>query len=191
MLTLYGTRQSRAFRCLWMLEEAGVDYRLEAVDFAKGEARNPAFLRINPNGKVPALVDGELTLFESLAINLHLARCYAADLWPLHPNGESRLFQWTIWAMGELEGPHDAANRSNTDLDADALHTSLDALRATLLDQDYLLENRFTVADLNTASVLLRPKIRPFAARDKQLGDWFRRCTSRPALARAVAQSPH
>lgn len=188
MLTLYGTRKSRAFRCLWMLEETGVEYRLESVDFAKGESHQADYLRINPNGKVPALIDGDLKLFESLAINLHLARRYAPDLWPSDADGESLLFQWTVWAMGELEGPHDAANRSNGDLDSGRLQRSLDALRIRLREQDYILGSHFTVADLNTASMLLRPKLRPVANQDPDLRGWLEQCTSRPALARALAR---
>jgi glutathione S-transferase len=79
-MQLYGTG-GRVFRCLWMLEEAGIDYERVPVDWSLGESRTPAFLVLNPNGKVPLLVDGELQLFESLAINYHLARTCAPDLW--------------------------------------------------------------------------------------------------------------
>ena len=66
-----------------MIEELGVPYELVKTDFANGDTRSPDFLRINPNGHVPALVDGELALFESLAINLYLAEKYGrGNLWP-------------------------------------------------------------------------------------------------------------
>lgn len=73
MLRLYGTAQPRAFRPLWLLEEIGVPYEQVKTDFANGDTRRVEFLAINPNGHVPALVDGDLALFESLAINLDLA----------------------------------------------------------------------------------------------------------------------
>ena len=83
MLRLYGTPQTRTFRPLWMLEELGIPYELVKADFASGGTRTPEFLKINPNGHVPALVDGDLALCESLAINLYLAEKYGrTTLWP-------------------------------------------------------------------------------------------------------------
>ena len=73
MIKLYGIPASRASRCLWMLEELGVQYENVPVNFI-GEAQKPDYLKLNPNGKVPTLDDDGLILFESLAINLHLAR---------------------------------------------------------------------------------------------------------------------
>lgn len=171
-----------------MLEEAGVDYHLEHVDFAKGETREERFLAINPNGRVPVLVDNGQVLFESLAINLYLAKRYATHLWPASLIQQSQLFQWLAWVMGEFEGPHDAANRANSTLDPVATQQSLNVLRRTLTDQPYLFGCVFTVADLNTACVLMRPQLIDTVRNDPQLRDWFRRCRQRPALKRAVAE---
>ena len=187
MITLYGTVYSRAFRCLWMLEEAGVAYELTSVDFAKGETRTPEYLALNPNGHVPFLVDGDLKIWESLAINLHIAKRYAPSLWPQTADQESLLYMWTHWVMGEIEGPHDAANKAGGDLNAEALDRSLEALRQALGDVPYLLGSEFSVADLNVASVLLRPKTVDVVKADGALQDWFSRCTTRPALARVFA----
>ena len=187
LLTLYGTKKSRAFRCLWMLEEAGVDYELQNVDFAEGETRQSDHLRINPNGKVPVLVDGERTIVESLAINLHLARNHAPQLWPTGHFADSDTYQWLAWAMGELEGPHDAANRSGADIDPAALDTSLEFLRRRLAGQAYIHGAEFTVTDLNTAAVLLRPRLRAVVSSDAHIQDWFNTCVHRPALQRATA----
>jgi glutathione S-transferase len=104
MLRLYGTPQTRTFRPLWMLEELGVPYEVVKTDFASGDTRTPEFLRINPNGHVPALVDGELALFESMAINLYLGERYGADsLWPATPSDRARAVQWSFWVMTECE----------------------------------------------------------------------------------------
>jgi glutathione S-transferase len=106
MLRLYGTPQTRTFRPLWMLEELGISYELVKTDFANGDTRTPGFLAINPNGHVPALVDGELTLFESLAINLYLAEKYGkGTLWPDTEADRARAVQWSFWAMSECERP--------------------------------------------------------------------------------------
>ncbi len=186
-MILYG-KGGRSFRCLWMLEEAGVDFQHVPVDWAAGESRTPEFLAINPNGKVPVLDDGSLRLFESLAINYHLARNHAAGLWVEHAQAESLALQWLAWGMGELEGPHDAANRAEQNIDGDRLQVSLDALRAALRSQPYLLGDRFSVVDLNTACLLLRPQYRRIARNDPELSTWFRACTSREALERAMAR---
>lgn len=172
-----------------MLEEAGINYEHVPIDWSQGESRTPEFLAINPNGKIPVLVDGEHRLFESLAINYHLARCYALDLWVEGSRDESLAMQWLAWAMGELEGPHDSANRDETAVDPERLQRSLNALRQTLADQDYLLGDNFSVVDLNTASLLLRPQYRRVARDDPELTDWFRACIRRPALERAMAKT--
>jgi len=184
-LKLYG-KGGRTFRCLWMLEEAGLLYERSLVDWSIGESRTPGFLRINPNGKVPVLEDGELVLFESLAINYHIARTYAEHLWPATQPNISRSIQWLAWAMGELEGPHDTANRTNSPVDGDRLGVSLNVLRTTLSRHEYMLGEEFTVVDLNTACLLLRPQYKPVIRNDPALRDWFAMCTERQALKLAL-----
>jgi len=104
MIRLYGTPQTRTFRPLWMLEELGVPYELVETDFAGGGTRTPEFLKINPNGHVPALVDGDLVLFESMAINLYLAEKYGKEtLWPASEHDRARAVQWSFWAITECE----------------------------------------------------------------------------------------
>ena len=72
MLKIHGIARSRAFRCIWAAEEAGLAYEVIPLGFAPGfKLERP--LAINPNNKIPALEDGDLVLFESLAINLHIA----------------------------------------------------------------------------------------------------------------------
>ena len=73
---LYGTAGSRAFRSIWAAEEINLAYEHVPTSF-RGDNQAEVYLRINPNGRIPALVDGDLTLFESMAINLYLE-----TLWP-------------------------------------------------------------------------------------------------------------
>jgi glutathione S-transferase len=109
-LTLYGGARSRASLVRWYLEEKGLPYSCTSIDLAAGEQRQPAYLAINPFGKVPALVDGSFTLadgaplalFESGAILLHLAEHHAKE-------GESPVWrslsaQWILYANATL-GP--------------------------------------------------------------------------------------
>ena len=66
---LFGISGSRALRSLWAMEEVGIDYEHLPVSYG-ADSKEASFLSVNPNGRVPALVDGDLQLFESMAINL-------------------------------------------------------------------------------------------------------------------------
>ena len=79
MITIYTFPQTRATRAIWMLEEAGVDYRMQRLDIRDEDARGDAgFRRASPMGKVPAIVDGEVAMAESAAICLYVADRYAS-----------------------------------------------------------------------------------------------------------------
>jgi glutathione S-transferase len=163
-----------------------------------GESRTPEFLRINPNGHVPVLQEDGLTLWESLAINLYLARKYDKGLWPKTVEDEGRAFQWSLWAMTELEEPVLTALRNRVllpegqrdaqkaDDAAQRFAGPLKVLDGALAGKTHLLGDAFTVADLNVASVLM---LAPLASLDLSSAAnaqaWLGRCTSRPALARA------
>jgi glutathione S-transferase len=105
MIKLYGVRASRALRSLWAIEELGLEYESVPTN-TSGDTRTAEFLKLNPNGHIPVLVDDTTVLWESLAINLYLARKYGAgSLWPATVADEGRAFQWSLWAMTELEAP--------------------------------------------------------------------------------------
>ncbi|MEO1406821.1 MAG: glutathione S-transferase, partial [Pseudomonadota bacterium] len=161
MIKIYGTRQSRAFRCLWALEECQLPYELVEVDWQKGETRAPGFLALNPSGHVPVFEHDDLVLVESLSINLHISKLVKSDLSPMTALEWMMAVQWTVWAMGELEGPHDAANRLNTHVDDEVRKGALGVLDQHLAANQFLLGDRFTIADLNVASVLMRPRYLP------------------------------
>src|SRR5213593_700068 len=166
MIKLYGVPQSRAMRALWMLEELGLPYEHVKVNFATGDTRKPEYLRINPNGHIPALQDGDLIIWESMAINLYLARRYDKGLWPKTVEGEGRAFQWSLWAMTELEEPLLTAllhrmflpeaerDPKKADDAAERFKKPLAVLEGALAGKAYLLGDAFTVADLNVASVM-------------------------------------
>ena len=167
-----------------MLEEADVAYERVLTDWSIGESHSESFLALNPNGKVPVLRDNENVYFESLAINYHVARTHARQFW-VRDDQTSEAIQWLAWGMGELEGPHDAANRAGSEIDLDRANRSLNVLRQCLMSQPYVMGETFTVVDLNTACLLLRPQYRSVAENDTELADWFSRCISRPKLQRA------
>jgi glutathione S-transferase len=166
-IKLYGIPGSRAARSLWMLEELGLPYENVRIHFV-GDAQQPEFLKISPNGRIPALDDNGLVLFESLAINLHLARKYGADkrLWPASPDDQSRAIQWSIWAMTEVEPSITRilmirwflpeADRVEADaIQAErARQKAVGVLEVILRGRPFLAGNAFSVADLNVYSVV-------------------------------------
>src|SRR5215469_10654250 len=103
MLQLYGNPRSRAMRCLWMLEEVGQPYQLVDKSLRADALHSADYLRLNPNARIPTLVDGDVVLWESMAINLYLAQKYEG---PMHCASAGVLgiaAQWSFWAMLETE----------------------------------------------------------------------------------------
>jgi len=111
-MKLYGMGQSRSFRCLWALEEAGLQYEyvpvsMQADASETDSAKHPDYLRLNTQGKVPTLVNGDLVLTESVAILYYLARCAPES--GLLPNASmdvyARLDELAVFVLAELEQP--------------------------------------------------------------------------------------
>ena len=203
MIKLYGVPTSRAGRCIWALEELGVPFELVPVSFS-GDNKKPEYLAVNPNGRVPALDDEGLVLFESLAINLHLARKYdgGKGLWPASADDQSRAVQWSLWTANELE-PHVIGHLLNSRMlpeamrDAAKVKAALEALpkplavlNAALAGREHILGGAFTVADLNIAAVLtLGWKLGAFdATAYPNVTAWLERVNARPAAKRANAR---
>jgi glutathione S-transferase len=181
-----------------MVEELGIPYTHEPI--RPPNTRSPELLKINPNGHVPAIVDGELALFESMAINLYLAAKYGRDkgLWPTSVEDQGRAMQWSFWAITEIE-PHtiellahravlpEARRTAETAKAAEEkLHGALSVLEGALHGRSYLVSDAFDVADLNVASVLSLARIlRVDMSRHACVSDWLGRCLARPVVRKA------
>lgn len=162
-----------------------------------GEAVKSAEYRVlNPNAKVPTLIDGELILFESLSIDLYLAKKYAASgLWAHDSHEEARILQWTLWAATEAEPlarqwfrhtsalPEGQRNAALAESSAADLRSRFAVLEQSLQDTDYLVGDRFTVADLNVAAVLQRFVQLGGSAYPRALA-WHERCFARPVATK-------
>ena len=197
---LYGIPGSRALRSIWAAEEVGMDYELVKTDFM-AESKKPEYLAINPNGRIPTLVDGEIVLFESMAINLYLAKKYGGDLYPRDEAGEALTNQWTIWGMTELEPifmqmvlhkvmlPEAQRDPARVKAAEKEIQRPLAVLDQTLATRDYLVGGEFSIADLNVAGALT---LANFVAYDlsshENASRWLTSCISRPSMARAQAK---
>ena len=200
-LKIYGVARSRAFRTLWMAKELGLNYEHIKVDFATGETRTPEHLALNPNGHVPVIDDDGVILWESMAINLYLAKKYGRDgFYPPRLVDEARAWQWSFWGMTEIERPvltalfnrailpENERDPAAADAAEKTLAQPLGVLDGALGHSPYLLGDKFTVADLNVSSILAwaRPAQIDFSAFAK-VAEWTRNCAERPA-ARAARQ---
>ena len=106
MIDLYTAATPNGHKVSITLEELGLPYSVHVLDLSAGEQKEPAFLKINPNGRIPAIVDrsnGDFPIFESGAIMLYLAE-RAGRLIPADEKGRSRVVQWLMFQMGGL-GP--------------------------------------------------------------------------------------
>lgn len=147
MLKLYGGARSRASIVQWYLEELAVPYEFVMLDMQAGEHRQSNYLAINPIGKVPAIVEGDLQLWESGAILLYLADKYGKST--LSVEERAILSQWVIFANATLgPGIFVEANRERE------MPRLLTPLNEIFERQPFLLGNELTVADVAVGSIL-------------------------------------
>ena len=198
MIKLYGSSRSRAARCLWMLEEIGKPYEQLTLSDLDPADHIMTVSRVNPIGKVPAMEDGELKLFESMAINLYLAKKYGGALWPEDESTQARAIAWSIWGMTEMEPPlaqlylervirsEDARDRENELRALETVKRPLETLERVLDGKEYLLGDRFNIADLNLASVLTLMTSVKFDLDDSpNTKRWREACYGREAFKRS------
>ena len=206
MITIYGVSRSRASRNIWLFNELGVSYEqvpvIQANRVANPDApdaplhtKSPAFLKINPNGHVPSMKDGDLILHESLAMNLYIAKKYGGPLAPRDLAEDGLMTMWTVWAVAELE-PHAIQILYNRVMKPEAernealVASSLAAMRAPfkVLDDQLAADGfvtcgRFTVADINVAEVVRYVTAAPeFMADFPRVKAWLAACHARPAF---------
>ncbi len=207
MLTLYGVYRSRASRPLWLLAESGTEfthvpviqsYRLpdEAARARELNTASAEFLAINPQGQVPAMTEDGLILTESLAITLYLAKRHGGDLGPATPAEEALMTQWALFAATAIEGPAlevqmasqaaaagEATGTAIRALNAEKLRRPLKRLESHLAAHRWLVGDRFTVADINTAECLRYAQGHPTLLDEfPAVKEWLERCQARPGF---------
>ena len=182
----------RDLRLRWAAEEAGLAYSVRTVAF---KDRGPDHLQCQPFGQVPFLADGDVTIFESGAGLLHLAR-KSEILMPRDAAGEAATLQWVIAALNSIEMVTvpwwflKITGREENGLTG-WMDMRLAQLETVLGERDWLAADRFTVADLLMADVLRVAKLRAHGDRPATEA-YIERVTARPAFSRArSAQIAH
>lgn len=206
-LTIHGVASSRAIRPLWAATELNLAFSHVPTPFLRGATRTPEFLALNPNGHIPVLVDqtpeGEVTVWESMACVLYIARQHGAhdgtDISTANAREEGDALRWSFWAASTLEKdaltvlmhrlamPPEQRKPELAEAAEKRLPKPLAVIeqhlqRAQDRGHAYLADDRFTVADLCLASVAgwVRPA-RELLANYPLTKDWLKACLGRPA----------
>ncbi len=200
-ITFYYTPQSNATRIFTSLVELGIPHETVKVDLRAGDQRKPEFLALNPNGKVPTIVIDGTPMFECVAIQIALGERYGVEkgLWPqLGSPAHLDALTWLVWAQVSLGGamfnymnntsdwiPKERHNAAQAEHSRTEMVSLLRMLDARLDGRDYITGERFTLVDVDVASVLgwglYMTKVD--ISELKHLQAWLGRCTQRPSFA--------
>ncbi|MEQ8434817.1 MAG: glutathione S-transferase [Oceanicaulis sp.] len=196
-IKLYHNQQSRATMTHWLLEELGVDYVLETVEYEDGSMRTPEFLKASPLGKIPALIDGEVSVSDTPAIAIYLADKYKSpvDMAPgIDDPRRGEYLRWLIFqgtaidpamlqAGLKFETKRRQAGWGDVEAVVDALETRLQTA------EPYLFGDWFTAADLLVGgSLMWATRFALFEPRPAMVR-YIEAVISRPAFAKTVGNS--
>lgn len=196
-LTFYYAPQSSASPTHWILEELKVPYEKVLIDLRTEEQKKEPFLAINPNGKVPVLVHDGTTIFESVAIAIHLGETFGVErgLFPAPGAARAEALKWLVWcnvSLGEATSrfiqntsdrvPAELRNEKAGALAKEDVARLLRTLNAALEKKSYLMGEAFSIVDAHLASWIeflgiIGIDVSPFAA----ISAWAKRCGERPA----------
>jgi len=204
-ITFYYAPQSSAVRVHWALEELGVPYEGVKIDLSAKDQKKPEFLRLNPNGKVPTLVDDGAPYFESVAIIMHLGEKYGVSrgLWPA-PDSPQRgpAMSWTAWAgvsLGSVAGrllmnvassiPDELKHAGQAEQGRKDLAGLFGLIEDRLAGGPYILGEQFSLVDTALGSDLwwFTTWTHADLATLPRLKAYIARCTERPAWTRVIS----
>ncbi len=201
-LHLYTAATMNGYKPVLFLEEAGLPYDLTFIDFAKREQKAPDYLKLNPNGRIPTLVDrsnDDFAVFESGAILWYLAEKYGRFL-PEDANGRSETLQWLMFQMAgvgpmmgqamyfqRIAAPNGEEHPFAIQRYVDESRRLLEVLDTRLRAHDWLAADAYTIADMATY-----PWARAWAWAKVSidgldgLSAWFERMEARPMVNKAI-----
>ncbi|MBW4525271.1 MAG: glutathione S-transferase family protein [Phormidium tanganyikae FI6-MK23] len=179
MLKLYGGARSRASIVQWYLEELEIPYEFVMLDMQAAEHRQPEFCEINPFGKVPAIVDGDLKVWESGAILLYLCDRYGN----VDVNDRAIAAQWVLFANATL-GPGIFVE-ANREREMPRLMQPLDEIFAK---REFIASDRFTVSDVAVGSLLayIPLMLKLDLSEYSNVVSYMKRMAERPAFQKAI-----
>lgn len=192
-VTLYTNPQSRGRIARWMLEEVGTYYHVEVLEY-DGSMKSPAYLKINPMGKVPAIVYRDQVVTEGAAICAYLAEAFPqAELAPL-PAERASYYRWLFFAAGPLEAAVTDFKTFGLEPDAQkqrmvgygSYAAVLDNLSGWLKDHTYITGDRFTAADVYVGSQINWGLQFGTIEKRAEFVDYAQRITAREAYRRAM-----
>jgi glutathione S-transferase len=195
MIQFYGAPMSSAGRAHLMLEEIGVPYEYHRINL-RDDAAKAAYRKLNPIGRVPFLVDGDVQLSESCAINFYLAEKYKPEWMPGRLEDRARVYMWSFWAMTNLQpealavmfaamtpnDPHPELPKKTA-----AVQKLVDELEAGI--DGYLVGKQFSVADVIAGSVVNLVSRVNAATLGPRTTSWLDGLRARDAWKRVAAQS--
>jgi glutathione S-transferase len=201
-MKLYGFGPTRSLRALWGLKELDADFEFVPVNLLAGEHKRPEFLRLNPAGKIPVLVDGDLVIPESAAIVLYLADKYRdKGLLPESLTERAHVYRWVMFAVTELEEPlwritrHTALYPEDKRLPADiALAKEEFTAMATVLERHlegrhFIVGDRISIADCVTAHLVDWANEFKLIEGFPQLRAYLARMYARPTAPQRIAEA--
>jgi glutathione S-transferase len=204
MLTIYGrTNSVNVQKVLWCLGETGVPYERIDAGLQHGKNNEPWYLALNPNGRVPLLVDGALTLWESNSIVRYLAAKHSfGELYPADPAARGLAERWMDWQLSTLVGPvsavfqslvrtpPEARDSAAIERNTAAANRAMTILDAHLAKQAYVGGPAFTIGDIPAAAVAYRWLALPSVERPAlpAVAAWQARLAARPPFRTVVMQ---
>src|SRR5262245_22625272 len=207
-MQLYGIAPSpNTWKVRAVAAHLGLPLEFEPLDVAKGDLRTPAYLALNPTGRTPTLVDGDVVLWESTAIMHYLAERKPNALWPNDPRSRADIMRWQSWQLQHWGrdacdallferlvkrffnwGPPDAGI---VDRAMAAFHREAQVLDAHLSKQAFLVENEVTLADFSVAALLFHAQAADIPlAPYPHIREWFGRVSALPAWQTTAPQMP-
>jgi glutathione S-transferase len=198
-MKLYHSPRSRSVRARWLLEEIGAPYDLVTLDFAKNEHKTAEYMKIHPHGAVPALVDGDLAMFESAAICAYLADKFPEEHLapPVGTPARGRYYQWMHYSMATLEPPvlqvfmhtvmlpEEQRSAASAEEGRAKFAEVGRVLSQALTGKPFLLGDQFSAADVMIGSTLSWASFMGLLNDQPQLQDYVKRLSERPAFQRA------
>ncbi|CAM2192612.1 glutathione S-transferase family protein [Paraburkholderia sp. A1RI_3L] len=201
-MRLYGFAGTRSQRALWGLKEVDADFEFVSVNLREGEHKRPEFLRINPAGKVPVLIDGDQIIPESAAIVLYLADKYPEKgLMPDDLRERAQAYRWTLFAVTELEQPlwritrhtllYPPEKRSPADIELarEDFKTMAAILDRHLDGRQFIVGNALSVADCVTAYLIDWANELHLIDTFPQLQAYLERLYARPEAPQRIAEA--